>query len=653
MSTNNESKSPGYDAKEYIEKFLSTESVGKVFDVMNLGAVLLARDFTVIYVNEAICRILAVSKDKIMNKNILSLFKKDEERELAKEILSLRTKGVSSRYEIKLTNGRNEEIYLLGSGNPIFDKEGTFVGTFAFYMDITKRKNMERELEQLKFFSEDIIESIPSGIVVIDEDLKVLSANRTFLNFLSLSRHEVVGTEITEILPFESLREKSFLKHILYVLSNGGMRTLEDIPLNIDSKNYIVTAKIKDLETSGGEGKKVLIILDDITTVRKLQKELIHVQRMDSIGRLAGGIAHDFNNLLGGILGYGSILMNELPEGTESRKNLEMIIQSAERAADLTRQLLTFSSSKEVRKEIFNPCRVVENIVKLLSRTINKNILIEMKLDPDTPHILGNETNFEQAILNLCINARDAMPEGGTLTIEAGTAEIDEAFCEEHIEAHPGRYTKIVVSDTGVGIEPEIRHRIFEPFFSTKESKEKAGLGLSIVYGTVKNMGGFIDIHSLPGNGTSFILYIPAQEEKEKERMKPVTSSSFEGNETILVVDDEEIMRDLSKRILSSAGYTVITAKGGGEALEKLEKTEKVDMVILDLIMPGMNGSEVFELIRKKRENLPIIVSTGYSPGGSAAELLKTPLTDFLQKPFYMKDMLSKVRTLLDEADEA
>jgi len=161
MSTNNESKSPGHDAKEYIEKFLSTESVGKVFDVMNLGAVLLARDFTVIYVNEAICRILAVSKDKIMNKNILSLFKKDEERELAKEILSLRTKGVSSRYEIKLTNGRNEEIYLLGSGNPIFDKEGTFVGTFAFYMDITKRKNMERELEQLKFFSEDIIESIP------------------------------------------------------------------------------------------------------------------------------------------------------------------------------------------------------------------------------------------------------------------------------------------------------------------------------------------------------------------------------------------------------------------------------------------------------------------------------------------------------------
>lgn len=650
MGVDNQSKPPEYDAREYIERFLSTESVGKVFDTMNLGAILLARDFTILYANDAICRILSVPKEFILNKNILELFTKDEERELAREILSQRKKGISSRYEIKVTNGKNEDVFLLGSGNPIFDREGRFIGSFAFYMDFTKRKEIERELEQLKLFNESIIENIPSGLVVIDENLKVLSANRTFLDFLSLSRHEAVGAEITELLPFESLREKSFLKTILYVLSNGGMQTIEDIPLNINSKNYIVTAKIRDLETKESGRKKVLIIFDDITTFRKLQEELIHVQRMDSIGKLAGGIAHDFNNLLGGILGYGSILLEELPEGTETRNNLEMIIKSAERAADLTRQLLTFSSSKDVKKEIFDPCKVIENIVKLLSRTINKNIRIETKLDPEAPHILGNKTNFEQAVLNLCINARDAMPDGGTLTIEAAFADIDEAFCEEHIEAHVGKYTRIVVSDTGIGIEPEIRKRIFEPFFSTKENKEKVGLGLSIVYGTVKNMGGFIDIHSLPGSGTSFFLYIPAQEEKEKEQRAQPSTSSFEGNEVVLVVDDEEIMRDLSKRILSSAGYTVITANGGEEALEKLENNEKIDLIILDLIMPGMSGSDVFEHARKKRQNLPIIISTGYSPGGSATELLKAPLTDFLQKPFYMKDMLSKVRILLDES---
>jgi len=642
------------DGKSYIKGLISNEPIVKVFDIMNMGILLLAHDYTIIYVNDALCRIFSATKEMLLNKNILDLFQKQEQRELAENILSMRKEGISSRYEFKVTNLDGEDIHLLGSGTPIFDTDSRFVGTLAFYIDITERKKIEKELEKLKHFSENIVENIPSGIVVVDESLNLLLANRTFLDFLSLSEHEVVGKKITDVMPFESLREKSFLKHVLDVLSNGGMRTIEDIPLKIDSRNYIFSARIKKLPPEEKEPERVLIILDDMTAVRELQKQLIHIQRMDSIGKLAGGIAHDFNNLLGGILGYASVLVHELPEESDARKSIEMILKSAEKASDLTRQLLTFSSSKEARVEIFDPARLIEDVVKLLSRTVDRKINIETSIDPETPHILGNETNFEQALLNICINARDAMPDGGTLKIQAGPEEIDVEYCNHHIDARPGRYTKVTVSDTGVGIDPDIKHRIFEPFFTTKKGKDKAGLGLSIVYGTVKSMNGFIDIQSYPGSGTSFSIFIPAQVEKEKGKGEQPAVDSYRGTETLLVVDDEEIMIDLSKKILSSQGYKVIPAENGEKALEVLkEHSEEIKMIILDLIMPGMSGYETFKAIRKEHPDMPIIISTGYSPGGSAAEILKEPLTEFLQKPFYMKDMLSKVRALLDSSKKS
>ncbi|RKZ08669.1 hypothetical protein DRQ05_01080 [bacterium] len=636
--------------KNTIKYFLSDRTVRKVFDTMNIGVLITNSDFTIAYVNDAICRLVSMEKEKILGSNILDLFTKAEQRELAGEILEKRSRGTSSLYEFKITDDDGKNVILLGSGTPIMDDESNFTGALALYVDITDQKDTERELERLKKFNENIIENIPSGIAVLDESLQILSANKTFLGFSGRSRPEVVGEKFSDIFPFELLKNKNFLRNLLDTLDGEETKTVENIHFKLDGSDRIAVAKLKTIDFGGERGKKLLLILDDVTEISNLQKELIQSQRMDSIGRLAGGVAHDFNNLLGGILGYASLMRNDLSEGTEMRKNLDMIIQSAERASDLTKQLLTFASGKAAEQTIFDPVRVIKDVVELLSATIDRSIEIDTFFDPYTSCVVGNETNFQQAILNICINARDAMENGGKIKIATSNTTLDESSTGMHTGAAPGDYVLISISDTGKGMDAETKRRIFEPFFSTKERKERVGLGLSIVYGTIKNMGGFINVESSPQMGTHFALYIPASTEKEKKESTETMFSTLTGTEYILVVDDEEVIRDLSTRILTSAGYRVITAEDGKKALTILkEESDSIDLVVLDLIMPHMSGGTAFKKIRELIPNMPVIISTGYSPGDSAADILKHNGTDFLQKPFFMNDMLRKVRRMLDE----
>jgi len=393
-----------------------------------------------------------------------------------------------------------------------------------------------------------------------------------------------------------------------------------------------------------------LNFIQDITEQRNLEAQIMQSQKMESIGTLAGGIAHDFNNLLGGILGHASLMKMDVKEGDDLFKPVDMIEKSATRAASLTKQLLDFSRTGQYEIQQVDLNSVVDETLGILERTLEKSIEIKKFLDRSLPPIKGDPGQLQQIIMNLCINSADAMPEGGQLILETFVENLSGSFLLSYPEARPGPYVSISVTDTGVGIEREIIDKIFDPFFTTKEAGKGTGLGLSMVYGVAKNHGGLVNVYSEPGLGTTFRIFIPIagvtekKDEKEKAR-------SYEGNEKILVVDDEEQIRILAKDILEGFGYSVVLAESGSEAVKIYrENKENVDMVLLDMIMPKMSGKRTFKKLKEIDPDIKTLLSSGFSQVGRAQEILSDGVRDFIQKPYQVSELMLKVRSILDSA---
>ncbi|OGP33088.1 MAG: hypothetical protein A2X88_09570 [Deltaproteobacteria bacterium GWC2_65_14] len=372
---------------------------------------------------------------------------------------------------------------------------------------------------------------------------------------------------------------------------------------------------------------------------------------MQAIGTLAGGIAHDFNNTLGAIIGYTSLLKNMMKENHPFYGHVATIERSAERAADLTRKLLGFARGGKYRAEPVSLNDVVTRVLPIIQRTFDRAIVIETRLAESLPTTEGDLGQLEHSLLNLCLNARDAMPEGGSLVIETAPARIGEGFVALHPWARTGEFVRLTVSDTGVGMTPETRMRLFEPFFTTKKpgSGTGAGMGLAMVYGAVKNHGGFIEVHSEPGRGTTMNLYLPVSW-RIRQGDSPAPEKPVRGvKETVLVVDDEPALRDLAEAVLFSAGYRVLAARNGEEACEILRDLgKKVGLVLLDIEMPGMGGKQAFLTMRGMRPGLPVLVATGHGIEGAASEILQMGGNGFLGKPFRAKELLQAVRRVLD-----
>ena len=384
---------------------------------------------------------------------------------------------------------------------------------------------------------------------------------------------------------------------------------------------------------------------------RILLEQLHQAQKMRAIGTLAGGIAHDFNNTLGAIIGYTSLLKNMMKENHPFYGHVATIERSAERAADLTRKLLGFARGGKYRAEPVSLNDVVTRVLPIIQRTFDRAIVIETRLAESLPTTEGDLGQLEHSLLNLCLNARDAMPEGGSLVIETAPARIGEGFVALHPWARTGEFVRLTVSDTGVGMTPETRMRLFEPFFTTKKpgSGTGAGMGLAMVYGAVKNHGGFIEVHSEPGRGTTMNLYLPVSW-RIRQGDSPAPEKPVRGvKETVLVVDDEPALRDLAEAVLFSAGYRVLAARNGEEACEILRDLgKKVGLVLLDIEMPGMGGKQAFLTMRGMRPGLPVLVATGHGIEGAASEILQMGGNGFLGKPFRAKELLQAVRRVLD-----
>jgi len=394
-----------------------------------------------------------------------------------------------------------------------------------------------------------------------------------------------------------------------------------------------------------------VVVLRDVTAAKLTEKQLIHAQKMEAVGTLAGGIAHDFNNLLQAIQGYTQLLLLHKPKKDPEIGKLRKIEKAANSAGELTRQLLTFSSKIESRLRPLDLNVEVKKVQKLLKRTIPKMIDIELCLDDNLKIIDADPVQIEQVLMNLAVNARDSMPEDGKLIINTANVSLFEEDTRSHPEAKPGDYVLLTVSDTGHGMDKETLEHIFEPFFTTKGTGKGTGLGLSMVYGLVKNHNGHIECYSEPGNGTTFKLYFPeVKKVVDKDPHRQKSASPLGGSEIILMVDDEKYIRDIGEEVLSKFGYTVITASNGESALKIYrEKQAEISLIILDLIMPGMGGRRCFEEILKVNPSAKVVIASGYAADGLSKEALAAGVRNFVGKPYDFNQMLEVVRKVLDD----
>lgn len=420
-----------------------------------------------------------------------------------------------------------------------------------------------------------------------------------------------------------------------------------------DGRELIVESRWTLVRDSSGSPKSVLVINTDVTERKKLESQFLRAQRMESIGNLVGGIAHDLGNLLVPILLGVKVLGQRYADDAKTQRTVEMIRRSAQRGSDMVKQVLAFARGVEGEREQLEPALLIQEVEKITRETFPSKIQLDIDVPDDLWTVLGDSTQIQQVLMNLCVNARDAMPEGGKLQITAENVALDERFARTYLDAKPGRYVCIVVTDTGTGIPQEVLDKVFEPFFTTKPSGKGTGLGLSTVYSIIKSHGGFIEVQSEVGDGTTFRVFLPVSDEERMAPAEEILPESYEGaGELILVVDDEEYILTAAHEILEEAGYRVVTAENGRRALDIYEERGKeISAVITDLMMPEMDGVTAIRSLRKQAPRLPIVAASGMSSDMSG-ESLRAGANLFISKPFTAEKLLSSLHDALYHRSE-
>lgn len=396
-----------------------------------------------------------------------------------------------------------------------------------------------------------------------------------------------------------------------------------------------------------------LLIVRDISERKRLEEQLRQAQKMEALGRLAGGVAHDFNNLLTAITSYSEMLLEALTADDPSRRHAEEIIRASDRAAALTRQLLAYSRQQVLAPQVLNLNTIAAGLERLLRRLIGEDVELATNLAPGLRRVKADPGQIEQVIMNLAVNARDAMPDGGKLTISTANVELDEAYAWAHVDVQPGAYVQLSVSDTGSGMTEQVRARVFEPFFTTKDVGKGTGLGLSTVYGIIKQSEGHIEVDSAPGVGTTFHVFLPQVIEPARPTMHAMPlARAMRGSETVLLVEDDDVVRALTRTVLERQGYTVLEACHGVEAMQICGRYDgPLHMILTDVVMPYMNGRQLYLQLARLRPGIKVLYMSGYT-GGAIAQLgeLQAEFA-FLQKPFPAEMLARKVREVLDAAD--
>lgn len=510
--------------------------------------------------------------------------------------------------------------------------------------NISELQQAERALRETSDLLQTLVTASPAPIVVVDVEGRVRLWNPAAEALFGWTAAEVQGRPVPCLPPDE-------LPDLVEEVRRGiARRGREARRLRKDGTEVVVAVHAAPLRDAGGDIAGAMAVLIDVTEQRRLEEELRQTQKMDAIGRLAGGIAHDFNNVLQVIRGYVEELFHAIPPGTGVWEDLEQIARATERAGTLTRQLLAFSRKQVLQPRVLDPNALVENMNRMLRRLIGEDIELVTLVDPGVGRVKADAGQLEQVLLNLVVNARDAMPRGGTITIETSRLEIEDDRSRPHHEMQPGVYVVIAVSDTGQGMDRETQARIFEPFFTSKEQGRGTGLGLSTVYGIVKQSGGHVHVYSEPGHGTTFRVYLPGCDEGgEPSRRRTDPPAQVSGAETILIVEDEDMVRRLASRVLRRQGYAVVEAPNGEEALRVAAAHEgPIDLLLTDVIMPRMGGRELAERLLERHPGIAVVFMSGYTENAIAQHGVLEPGTVLLEKPFTPAALLRTVRSVLD-----
>ncbi len=597
-----------------------------------------------IYVNRKWLEVLGYTVEEVKQLHFSNIIHKDQMPHCMEIFGRLKRGEAVNRMETVFVTKHGEEIHVEGNLNGQF-KNGEFVATRGIFRDITQRKKAED-------FIKNILESVDQGFVVIDPEYRIVTANKAYCRQMKRSVEEMIGRHCYEVShridrPCYENGETCTAKSVFDTgESHSAVHTHQDKdgrPVYVETASY-------PMKDKSGRIVSVIETLKDITEKRKLEEQLLQAQKMESIGRFAGGVAHDFNNILSAILGYSDLALSDLPENHPLAEPLGIIKDSAVKAATLTGQILAFSRKQVLDKKAVNLNAIVENMAKMFRRMIGEDIVLELRLKSPIRNITADPNSMEQVLMNLAVNARDAMPSGGRLMIETADVMLNEDDSQRSEGIKPGAYVMLSVTDSGQGMSLEVQEKIFEPFFTTKEKGKGTGLGLASIYGIVKQHNGHISVYSEPGNGTTFRIYLPVSEEEVREEDADQPDEIPRGTETIMIVDDDASVRRLVVDMLEPLGYRLFGASSGTEAMQILDTfAGNIDLLLTDVIMPGMNGKELAEVFRSMHPGAKVIFMSGYTAEMIDRHGTFPPGFTLVQKPLIMKKLADKLRETLDQ----
>ncbi|HKS80740.1 MAG TPA: PAS domain S-box protein [Candidatus Acidoferrales bacterium] len=508
-----------------------------------------------------------------------------------------------------------------------------------------ERKRADEKVREGEERLRVLMEQLPAVLWTVDRNLRFTSALGAGLARLGLKPERLVGTSLLEYFETE---DRSFPPIAAHRRAVAG----EPVTFHLEWKNGSYTFHVEPMRASDGELLGAICMALDVTDRKQLEEQFRQAQKMEAVGRLAGGIAHDFNNLLMVIQGYADLLTDRLPEGEGLRRNAEQIQMAAQRATGLTRQLLAFSRKQMLAPKVLNIQSIISEMEKILRRLIGEDVELLTSSESDLWLVKADRSQIEQVVMNLAVNARDAMPQGGRLTIEACNVELDESFGHAPAMLARGKYVLLAVTDNGIGMDAETQAHIFEPFYTTKEKGKGTGLGLATVYGIVKQSGGYIWVYSEPGHGTTFKIYLPRIEEESgtspAREGRSDTHSLPKGCETVLLVEDEKGVRELAREYLQMLGYKVIDAEAGHTALELASMhAGSIDLLMTDVVMPGISGRELAQRVLQVRPGIKILYMSGYTDQAVVHHGILEDDAILLQKPFTLATLASKLREIL------
>jgi two-component system cell cycle sensor histidine kinase/response regulator CckA len=592
------------------------------------------------YVNRKFSDITGYDPDEVLGRNPRFLQSGLTALERYRELWATILSGAVWRGEIQNRRKTGEVYWNRATIAPVKDAAGTVTHFVALQEDVTEQKRAAEALRESEARYRAIADATFDGIL-LSRDGVILDANRGIAEIFGYDVTEIVGQTLDRFAAPESCEQ---VQRLFGATVEG---VFEIVGLRKDGSKVRLECIVRNTTHEGQPAR--LTALRDVSQRQLLEAQLRQAQKMEAVGRLAGGVAHDFNNLLTVITSYSQLLMEDMGTADPRRADLEEIQKAAGGAATLTRQLLAFSRQQVLEPKVIDLDEVVAGAGKMLKRLIGEDIELVTVLAPDLGMVKADPGQVEQVIMNLAVNARDAMPDGGQLTIETTNVELGQQYAQEHLPVPPGSYVLFSVSDTGTGMDEATKARLFEPFFTTKEQGKGTGLGLATVYGIVKQSGGFIWVYSELGQGTTLKVYLPRVDEAVTGQTAPASPQSLHGTETILIAEDAAPVRSVAREVLRRHGYRVLAAADGPSALElAAAHPGPIDLLITDVIMPEMSGRHLADRLKDLRTTLRVLFVSGYTDDAIVRHGILEPGIAFLQKPFTPESLARKVREVLD-----